>query len=143
MQKPAPGPTAQPGPGEKPVPLPPPVPKPDKTAPSLKAITLARSFTFARTLPGVVTPKRAQLRLTLSEAATLSLTFERRSGKGYKKVAGVVTLKAKAGAAGVRFTGALSAKKRLTPGVYRLTIVATDAAGNRSKPKQFTFRLKR
>jgi hypothetical protein len=31
----------------------------------------------------------------------------------------------------------------LKPGSYRLTLVATDAAGNASKPKRLTFKVVR
>ena len=40
----------------------------------------------------------------------------------------------------VKFTGRIG-RKALKRGRYRLTIVATDAAGNRSKAKRLRFRI--
>jgi hypothetical protein len=56
-----------------------------------------------------------------------------------------VRLKVRAGKRGVRFAGALGRRTRLAPGRYRVTLVATDAAGNRSGPRraQFTLRAPR
>jgi hypothetical protein len=48
----------------------------------------------------------------------------------------------KAGLNNFRFTGRLRARK-LRPGRYRLVMVATDPAGNRSKPKRTKFRVVR
>ena len=47
-----------------------------------------------------------------------------------------------AGANRKRFSGRIG-KRPLRPGRYRATLVATDAAGNRSKPKRLTFRVVR
>ena len=41
----------------------------------------------------------------------------------------------------LRFQGRLTRRRALRPGRYRLTLVATDAAGQRSTPKTLTFRL--
>jgi hypothetical protein len=40
----------------------------------------------------------------------------------------------------VKFSGRIG-HKALKPGSYRLTIVATDAAGNKSKAKRIDFRV--
>jgi hypothetical protein len=40
------------------------------------------------------------------------------------------------------FSGRIG-KKTLRPGTYRATLVATDAAGNRSLPKRLKFRIVR
>jgi hypothetical protein len=40
------------------------------------------------------------------------------------------------------FSGRIG-RKRLSPGSYRATLVATDAAGNRSKPRYVLFRVVR
>jgi hypothetical protein len=47
-----------------------------------------------------------------------------------------------AGRTNVKFSGRIG-KKALKPGRYRALITATDAAGNRSKPKQLKFRVVR
>ncbi|MBK8293921.1 MAG: right-handed parallel beta-helix repeat-containing protein [Solirubrobacterales bacterium] len=75
--------------------------------------------------------KAGKLKLRLSEAATIKATFKPTpKGKGKKKRK---TLKlSKTGKAGAN---KLKIKKgKLKPGKYRLKIIATDAAGNRSKP---------
>jgi hypothetical protein len=41
----------------------------------------------------------------------------------------------------LRFQGRLTRRRALRPGKYRLTLVATDAVGQRSAPKNLTFRL--
>jgi hypothetical protein len=50
--------------------------------------------------------------------------------------------KTKQGANKVAFTGRLG-KRKLTPGRYRATVGAVDAAGNRAKPKRVSFRIVR
>jgi hypothetical protein len=48
----------------------------------------------------------------------------------------------KAGANRKRFSGRIG-KRALKPGRYRATLVATDAAKNRSKPKRLLFKVVR
>jgi hypothetical protein len=52
-----------------------------------------------------------------------------------------VKLNARKGANRVRFAGRLSRKARLAPGAYRLTAVATDSAGTRSKARTARFKV--
>ncbi len=77
------------------------------------------------------------VRLRLSEAATVTARLERRRGRRWKRVGGSVGARLAAG------KGQLRVKRRLSPGRYRLTLVAADAAGNRSAPKRLTFTIKR
>jgi len=49
----------------------------------------------------------------------------------------------RAGANRVRFAGRLSATRTLRPGTYRLTVTATDAAGNRSRPQRTVLTARR
>ncbi|MDA0182213.1 hypothetical protein OJ997_18045 [Solirubrobacter phytolaccae] len=65
------------------------------------------------------------VRFTLSEAATTTATVKR-GGRVITRARGTKS--------------ALTLRKRLTPGRYRITLVATDAAGNRSKPVTLTAR---
>ncbi len=99
----------------------------------------------------------------LSEAASANFTVERaakgrKKGKKcvapnshnrhkksctrYKRVKGSFSRSGKAGTNSFHFTGRLRGKK-LSPGRYRLVMVATDAAGNKSKPKRAKFRIVR
>ncbi|MEA2387402.1 MAG: Bacterial Ig-like domain, partial [Thermoleophilaceae bacterium] len=56
--------------------------------------------------------------------------------------AGAFAHAARAGSNRKGFSGRIGAK-RLAPGSYRVTLVATDAAGNKSEPQQFAFTLVR
>jgi hypothetical protein len=76
-------------------------------------------------------------RYRLSEAATVVFTIQRRKGKRYVK-AKRFTKASKAGANKWKFT-----TRKLKAGRYRPTLVATDAAKTRSKPKRLTFRIVR
>jgi Divergent InlB B-repeat domain len=58
----------------------------------------------------------------------------------YVKLKGSFSRISKAGSNSFRFTGRLR-RKKLRPGRYRLVLVATDAAKNKSKPKRAKFRI--
>jgi hypothetical protein len=73
------------------------------------------------------------VRLRLSEAATLRIRIDRAKNGHYRKVR---TLK-RSGKAG---RNALSLGRPLAAGRYRVTVVATDADGNRSAAKRVKFR---
>ena len=122
---------APPAPGAPPV-------TPDTTAPALSGVKVAKAIRRS----GGATPP-VTIRLRLSEAATLRLTFQRRRGKRYVAVKGAVALPLAAGAQRVRFAGRISRAQRLALGDYRITLTATDAAGNRSKAARALFRLTR
>jgi hypothetical protein len=103
--------------------------------------------------------KNAKLSFTVSEASTVTVTGEqvlkgRKSGKrclaggrkgktciAYKKLAGALRVNAKAGANALTFAAKLGTKK-LGAGTFRLTIVAFDAAGNRSKAATVTVKVR-
>ena len=99
---------------------------------------------------------------TLSEAAAVTLTFERatpgrRAGRRcvpatrarsrrrrctrYVRVRGTVRRNAPAGTSRIRFAGVLDGGRRLTAGGYRLTLVAVDAAGRTSAPRRAAFTI--
>jgi hypothetical protein len=77
-----------------------------------------------------VRASRRGVTFRLSEAGRVTITVERRAGKRYRKVK-AFTLAAKAGTRSVAFKGRIPAS-RLRGGRLRVTVVATDAAGNRS-----------
>ena len=56
---------------------------------------------------------------------------------------GAITARGRAGANRLRFQGRLTGTRRLAPGSYRLTLIATDPAGNRSRPATARFTLLR
>ena len=92
-----------------------------------------------KTAPAITRLRRsgADVRVTLSEAAALTVRVEKQSGKRRFRAAG----------AAKRFTGKAGANtlkravRKLAPGRYRLVVTATDAAGNRTV-KRVSFRVR-
>jgi hypothetical protein len=102
------------------------------------------------------------LRYTLSEPARVVFKIEqavrgRRAGRACRKPTranrrklactrfqrvGAFAQSGHAGANTKPFSGKLG-RRVLTPGDYRLTLIARDAAGNVSQPKRLTFRVVR
>jgi hypothetical protein len=142
-----------------PTPAPPPGAASDSTAPVIASASLARRrFRVGpRSTPLVATAAGTTVRLSLSEAAKLSLTVERLT-KGRRKGArcspsartgrrctivkrsGVLTRSLASGAGKVPFSGRLG-RRKLAVGTYRMTLVATDGAGNRSAKKSLSFSI--
>ena len=141
-------------------------PTPDSTPPALSGLALAptrfRAFTSG---PSIRTAARrgAQVYYTLGEAATTGFAVRRaRRGRRvrgrcvaprrkhrdrrrcvrYVRVPGGFAHPGSAGANTFAFSGRI-AGKRLKPGRYRLVGVASDAAGNASKPARAAFRITR
>ncbi len=127
---------------------PPCVPAPDRLRPRLGRPTLARRLGRGRS---------AQVAFSLSETARLRLVVERvRTGR---RAAGACRLHARRGArctrssvvasaSRIRHAGRIRAGLPLRPhgralpvGSYRLTLGATDAAGNRAVPRHVRFRI--
>ena len=99
-----------------------------------------RSGSSAAAAAGRV-PRGTRVRFGLSEPASVRFTIRRRSGG---RPIGSFVRSASAGPNSVRFSGRLRVRGRtlsLAPGRYRLTLVATDAAGNRSAPRRVPFRV--
>lgn len=135
----------------------------DLVKPVLDKVSITSTITRGRRLPGLTTStKGSQLRLTLSEAATLRVTFQkatagrkvgttcarrtranarRKPCVRYVAVPGSFSVRAAAGSARIRFEGRLTAKKALSVGRYRAVITATDAAGNSTVVRRATFSL--
>ena len=105
-------------------------------------------------------PIGSKLKLSLSEAATVTVTIARsapgrkaghrcvaptRSNKSAKKCTrylpkGALRRKLNQGAAAIPFSGRIG-KKALSPGGYRATLTAQDAAGNLSQSKSARFTI--
>ncbi len=108
----------------------------DTTAPALSALSIVKR-------PRPTRKKGATLRLTLSEAASVQVTVERLlrgrraggtckakgTGKRCQRAVKVASFSAPlaAGAQTIKLT-----RKQLATGTLRITLLATDAAGNRS-----------
>lgn len=119
----------------------------DKVAPVFLSASMKPSV-FAVNRKGVAeklvaarVARGTQFRYRLSEAARVVFTIERRKGKRFVRV-GRFAVRAKAGANTKRFSGRIG-RRALTPGRCRAVLVATDAAGNRSKARRLTFRIVR
>jgi hypothetical protein len=145
------------------------VAEPDVVAPVLTNVSLSWTV-FTVGSKGTAVSARAgrrhkrgtTIRFTLSEASTVKIAIQRAAAgrrKGMRCVkpsrklrkakkctrfvtAGTLTRKGKAGANKVPFSGRIGTKP-LPPGRYRAMLRATDAAGNRSKPKTVKFRIVR
>jgi hypothetical protein len=135
---------------------------PDLTAPTLTELTVAPTgFLAAKSGAALISAKvGTKVFYEISEAATVGLKIERgrpgvRSGKRcvrskprpkakrctrYSTLKGSLSDQGLAGLNSFRFTGRL-ANRALKRGKYRLRATATDAAGNRSKPRTAAFRI--
>ena len=82
------------------------------------------------------------LRFRSSEAGTLAIAFERMKGRRVVRRAGTVRRRIRAGAGRVALSGRLG-RRALAAGRYRLVVVATDAAGNRSKAVRLSVAIAR
>jgi hypothetical protein len=135
---PAPG---DPAPGDPPAGAPPPLgPTPgappgpvpqarDVTPPVISGLRLG-SRRVRRT-------RGTTIRFRLTEASRVTLTFARRRGRRFVRVA-TLRVNGRAGLNRVRFR-----RRTLRPGRYRLTATAVDAAGNGSQPRRARFTLLR
>ena len=154
---PAPAPPAPPAPAPErtaaapsspPAPVTPAAPPKDVLAPRITGLALApAAFRAARSgAPIAAAGVGGRVRYKLSEAATVAVTVERRSCVrrrrcGFRAVRGAaLAIESAAGDNTFRLTGRL-ARGRLSRGSYRLTLAATDAAGNRSAPARASFRI--
>jgi hypothetical protein len=140
-----------------------PLPK-DATAPVVTGFGVSnKAFAASRTGARATRARRrgTTFRFKLSEPARVVIRLERalpgvRVGRACKplkrgrrgrrctrfRVAGTITRAAKAGRTSLRFSGRLRGRS-LAAGRYRATVVATDAARNRSAPRRVTFRMLR
>jgi hypothetical protein len=140
VEGPAPIPGSDPGTGSGPGPGAGPA---DDLAPALASVALsAPAFRVdARAAAAGRVPRGTRVRFRLSEPASVRFTIRRRSGG---RPIGSFVRSGGAGPNSVRFSGRLRVRGRtlsLAPGRYRLTLVATDAAGNRSAARRVSFRV--
>ncbi len=140
----------------------------DATAARIDRVGLSRrTWRRGRSLPSLSRAAAAvgtTISFRLSEKARVTLTFSRKTtgrkvGRRCVKPtrknrtrrrctryvkAGTLRINGKAGANRVKFQGRLSRRKRLALGRYRLTVGATDSAGNKSRTSRpVAFRIVR
>ena len=140
-----------------------PTPTPTDAVPTLTAVSMKPNrFRLGRGLPQSSAVRTGTtIRFRLSEAARVSYDFRRalpgrkvgrrclaptRARRGRPRCtryvrSGSLRRSAVLGSNLLRFQGRLTRRRALRPGKYRLTLVATDAAAQRSAPKSLTFRL--
>jgi hypothetical protein len=131
----------------------------DRKPPAIERLAISpTAFTAANSGPALVSAVGGLVFYRLSEAASVAFSVERAAkghrkgkrcvakGKGkpctrYVKVRGGFTHSGAVGLNEFRFMGRLGGRA-LAVGRHRLVAVATDAAGNRSKPATVGFRVK-
>lgn len=115
------------------------IPAGDRRAPVLSLVSLTHTrFRVGRASGhGHPLARGTTLRYRLSEKATVTVAITR---SGRSKVLGTLKHRSAAGAGHLAVSGRLH-KKALRSGRYRMTIRATDAAGNRSRTKRISFRV--
>jgi hypothetical protein len=82
--------------------------------------------------------RQGSIILQVSQAVTLMVTFEQKQGKRWVALKRTVSAKVRAGSVKLGFS-----PRGLKPGRYRLTVVATNAVNERSRPQQTTFTITR
>jgi hypothetical protein len=83
--------------------------------------------------------KGAKFTYTLSEASKVSIVVERKKRGKFTK-ATTLSAQKQSGKQSTPFSGKAKGKP-LAPGSYRATITATDNAGQKSQPRQVTFKI--
>jgi hypothetical protein len=114
-------------------------PPADTAAPVILALgTTNKTFAIGHARTAIAARARGTtLRYSLSEAAKVTVTIRNARGG---RVAGTLTRTGAKGANAIKFSGRIG-KRALRPGRYVAVLRATDAAGNRSKSKQVSFRI--
>jgi hypothetical protein len=115
------------------------------TLPAISGLSVSnRRFAAISAARGGVLRRGTAFRYTLSEAARVRIRIEKkkkkRGGNGSFRGLGSVTAKGRSGRNRTAFGGRLRGR-RLKPGAYRATAVATDSAGGRSKPRRVGFKV--
>jgi hypothetical protein len=107
---------------------------PDATPPRLRAVHVKPDRFVAGAGGGTAFTYR------LSEPARVVFKIERKTSPGHFKRAGRFARRSPKGRSTTPFSGRIG-KRNLSPGDYRATLVATDAAGNRSKRRRVSFEV--
>lgn len=114
----------------------------DRVAPRIVFLNLTRR-NFAPRRRGRGAGRRGTvIRYTLSEKATVKVQVERQKGRRYIKLRGALTRRSTRLVNRLAFSGRIGSRL-LAPGRYRFVVSATDAAGNRARPRRVAFRVLR
>jgi DNA-binding beta-propeller fold protein YncE len=115
------------------------------SAPAAMTLSVGSDKVAPRISRAKISPSKFKLRrgttirFRLSEAARVTYSVQRKVRRHFTK-AKRFRHREKAGTVKRRFHGRVG-HKTLKPGKYRLTIVAVDPTGNRSKPRRLGFRI--
>lgn len=109
----------------------------DTVAPAVRTFRLNRKRVRLRTAYLRRATRKPAFVLRLSEPATARIVLQKARGKRFR-AAGTLRLRRVATSAAIRLPRTIGVR-RLAPGAYRATVVATDPAGNRSRPKRIRF----
>jgi hypothetical protein len=110
----------------------------DRIRPVLTRLrVIPRAFRAARA-PSGRGPRGGRLGFTVSERSRVRVTLFR----GGRRLGAMSTVTAARGRLSVRLTGRLHGRA-VRPGRYRVVLVATDLAGNRSVPRRVGFTVRR
>jgi hypothetical protein len=113
-----------------------------KKSSSRRSTPIGTSFSFTLNQPGRVRLVFAQV---IGRTRRHGCRIERRGGRscGRALLRGALTMTASAGTNRFAFDGGLLRGRRLPPGDYSLTLIATNAAGERSAPARLSFTIVR
>jgi hypothetical protein len=101
---------------------------------------LAIGTPLPRLLPATNKRRARTIGFSLTRAARVEFRFTRLTADGKtKRIRTRVRIRARRGANRVRFAARLSRRVRLRAGAYRVTAIAVDSAGSRSKPATTRF----
>jgi hypothetical protein len=108
----------------------------DRTRPQIRRVRIKPG-----TIDATDVRAYATVRFNLSEQATVRVAVHRvRGGKGHAARTRARIVRGSAGLNSFRLRARIG-RRTLRPGAYRLTLVATDPSGNRSKPVERRFRI--
>lgn len=118
----------------------------DLVAPRVTRLTMTRAFRAATRGGSLARAAAVRTGSAVSfrsgEAGTAVFSIRRQRGRRSVAVRGSFRRAVRAGRTRLRFTGRVRGRK-LPVGSYRLVLVVTDAAGNRSVPRGIRFRIVR
>lgn len=112
----------------------------DLAAPVISGLRVAPRRLRLGSAVARISAEGGRIRFALSEPARVTLRFTS-ARSGMRR--GTLRLNARAGLNTVRFAGRLTRRRSLRPGAYRLTVLASDVAGNRALPQRTRFVLLR
>ena len=110
----------------------------DATVPVLTKLSMKPRAVCFKGISRVCRRSGATITYTVDEPVTIGLAFRRASSRAVSTVAKLV----QEGAGRVTLSARVEGR-RLVPGSYTVSVTATDAAGNATRPRTLRFKVKR